>query len=85
MVQLRVEEVVAIRRAITTCASELMAAVNCEDRFNAMLIDDTISTLADVIRDVHDDLVGNWFSARVRIPKGAIGMLTTKASQRVSN
>jgi hypothetical protein len=80
-----IEEIEAIRRAILECASELMAAVNCENRFNERLIDSTMSTLADVITDVNEDLEGAWFSARVRVPGDAPQMLTTPEYRKVSN
>jgi hypothetical protein len=79
------EEVKAIRRAIMMCANRLTIAVQSKNRFNARLIDSTMSTLADVVTDVHDDLEGKWFSARVSVPDGRTGMLTTKRCRRVSN
>lgn len=79
------EEVRTIRRAILMCANRLTVAVQSENRFNARLIDGTMSTLADVITGVHDDLEGKWFSARVSVPDDRTGMLTTKKCRRVSN
>ncbi len=79
------KEVTTICRAIITCANGLTAAVQSENRFNARLIDGTMSTLANVITDVRDDLDGKWFSAQVSVPGGATGMLTTKKCRRVSN
>ncbi len=80
-----VQEIEAIRRAILTCANELTTAVHSENRFNARLIDDTMSTLANVMTDVHDDLEGKWFSARANVPGGAAQMLTTPECRQVSN
>jgi hypothetical protein len=80
-----IEEIKAICCAILECASELTAAVNCEKRFDARLIDDTISTLADDIKDVNEDLKGSWFSAQVRVPGVATLMLTTPECRQVSN
>jgi hypothetical protein len=84
-IRVRAEEIITIRRAIITCANGLTAAVHSENRYNARLIDETMSTLANVITDVHDHLEGKWFSARVRVPGGATGMFTTKKCRRVSN
>ncbi len=85
VIHVSAEEVKTIRRAIMTCANELTVAIQSENRFNARLIDTTMSTLADVITDVHDDLKGKWFSAWVSVPDGRTGMLTTKRCRWVSN
>jgi hypothetical protein len=80
-----IEEINAIRSAILDCASELTAAVNCEKRFDDKLIDDTMSTLAEVIKHANDDLKGSWFSAQVKVPEGRAQLLTTPDGRRVSN
>ena len=80
-----IEEINAICSAILDCASELTAAVNCEKRFDDKLIDDTMSTLAEVIKHANDDLKGSWFSAQVRVPGVATLMLTTPECRQVSN
>ena len=80
-----IEKIETIRHAILECASELTAAVNCEKRFDAVLIDNTITTLANDIKKVNKDLEGAWFSARVMVPGGAAQMLTTEECRRVSN
>ena len=74
-----------IREAIRECASVLIDAINCENRFNEVLIVNTMGTLADVIRDVDGRLEGAWFSARVRVPGVGVQMLTTPEERRVSN
>ena len=79
------EGIATIRQAILHCANELMAAVNCEDRFNDVLISDTMGALANAISRVDDRLEGAWFSARVRVPGGEAQMLTTSEGRHVSN
>ena len=81
-----IEEIEGIRRAILECASELTAAVNCENQFDDWLIDRTMSMLANVITDLNEDLEGAWFSARVRVRgNGETQMLTDAECRQVSN
>jgi hypothetical protein len=79
------EEIRTIRRAIKLCASRLTIAVNCENRFNASFINETMNVLVDVITGYDEDLEGKWFSALARVPDGQTGMLTTPKCRRVSN
>ena len=85
VINVSAEGIATIRQAILHCANELMAAVNCEDRFNDVLISDTMGALANAISRVDDRLEGAWFSARVRVPGGEAQMLTTSEGRHVSN
>ncbi len=54
VINVSAEGIVTIRQAILRCANELMAAVNSEDRFNDVLISDTMGALANAISRVDD-------------------------------
>ena len=54
VINVSAEGIATIRQAILHCANELMAAVNCEDRFNDVLISDTMGALANAISRVDD-------------------------------